>query len=399
MKINKKTTVVTGLALAVVLILSFLLAGPAVRSTPEQANRKGNRQPAPVEVAPIERGPIELRRVFNGTLEPQAEFIVAPKVAGRIESLTVNLADTVKRGQIVGRLDSEEYVQSVAQARADLEVARANRVEAENSLFIATRELERIQTLRQRGVASDSQLDTVQANKIARESGLEVARAQVVRAESTLEAARIRLGYTNITAGWSGGGNERVVAERFVDEGETVSANAPLLRIVELDPIVAVVFVTERDYAKLQAGQTATLTTDAFPGESFQGKIERVAPVFREATRQARVELVISNDQQRLKPGMFVRATIVMDRQNDAVIIPDRALTRRDDRTGVFLVAEDNKSVHWHQVTVGIQDGDRVQVVGNDLAGRVVTLGQQMLDDGSAITIPVDTPKSDSPGE
>ena len=103
-----------------------------------------------------------------------------------------------------------------------------------------------------------------------------------MRAEASLETANIRLGYTRITAGWSGGDDQRVVAERYVDEGETVSANTPLLRIVELDPITGVIFVTERDYARLQPGQEVLLlTTDAYPGEDFQGRIERIAPVFR----------------------------------------------------------------------------------------------------------------------
>ncbi len=182
-----------------------------------------------------------------------------------------------------------------------------------------------------------------------------------------------------------------MVAERLVDEGQTVSANAPLLRIVELDPITGVIFVTERDYGRLQAGQGVVLTTDAYPGETFRGRIERIAPVFREATRQARVELNIANPGDRLKPGMFVRATVVLDRVTDAVIVPEQALTTRADRTGVFVVGADGRSVLWREVETGIRDGERVQVKGEGIAGRVVTLGQQLVDDGSPILIPGDS--------
>ena len=345
-----------------------------------------------MEVTPIVHGPIELYRTFSGTLEARAEFVVAPKVSGRVERLTVNIADPVERGQVVGELDSEEYVQAVAQAKADLEVARANLAEAKNALEIANRELTRFNTLRQRGVASESQYDSVQANELAKQAELEVAQAQVVRAEAALETARIRLGYTRITAGWSGGNDQRVVAERFVDEGETVSANTPLLRIVELDPITGVVFVAERDYARLRPGQDVMLTTDAFPGQEFKGRIERIAPVFQKTTRQARVELVIDNHDQRLKPGMFIRTTVMLERAEDAVIIPESALTKRDDRLGVFLVAEDGRSVHWRELTVGIRGGGRVQILGAELTGQVVTLGQQLLDEGTPITIPGGTP-------
>ena len=370
--------------LAAVMLLQFT---DFVHDPRKSGSEKQDAQSVPVEVMPIMHGPIELHRTLSGTLEARAEFVVAPKVSGRVERLTVNIADPVKRGQVVGELDSEEYVQAVAQAKADLEVARANLAEARNALEITTRELVRFKTLRQRGVASESQFDSVQANELAKQAGLEVAKAQVVRAEASLETTRIRLGYTRITAGWSGGNEQRVVSERFVDEGETVSANTPLLRIVELDPITGVVFVTERDYARLRPGQEILLLTDAVPGQEFRGRIERIAPVFRQTTRQARVEMVIDNSDQRLKPGMFIRANVVLDRNEDATIIHEQALTRRNDRTGVFLVSRDGHSVTWHEVTTGIRAGDRVEITEKDLSGRVVTLGQQLLDEGSAISI------------
>jgi RND family efflux transporter MFP subunit len=330
---------------------------------------------------------MELRRTFSGTLEPTAEFKVAPKVGGHILRLDVDLGDSVESGQVVAELEADEFVQAVAQAAADLEVAKANRVEATNALEIANRELKRIDTLRSRGVASVSQLDTATAEVLSKESRLEVARAQVTRAEASLETARIRLGYTQVRAEWAPGG-QRVVAERLVDAGETVSANTPLLTIVELDPITGVLFVSERDYGRLQFGQIVTLATDAYAGKTFSGRIERIAPVFREATRQARVEVTIPNPRNELKPGMFVRATVVLERIAQATIVPEAALTVRGGVTGVFVVQEGGRSVAWRKVTVGIRDGGRVQVSGDGLTGRVVTLGQQLLDEGSAILIP-----------
>jgi RND family efflux transporter MFP subunit len=343
---------------------------------------------APVEVMPIEHGPIQLRRTFSGSLEATAKFVVAPKISGRIVRLDADLADAVRRGQVVAWLDDDEYVQGVAQANANLAVARANLAEARSALEIARRELHRVETLRKRGVTSESQFDTAQADQLTKQAQLEVARAQVTRAEAALKSARIRLGYTKVTADWSGGNDQRVVAERFVDEGETVAANAPLLAIVELDPIIGVIFVAERDYARLRRGQPISLTTDTYADERFQGRVDRIAPVFRQATRQARIELAIANPDHLLKPGMFIRATVVLNRVAEATIVPEQALTTRDDRTGVFVVNPDGRSVTWREVRVGIRDGDRVQVEGEALAGRVITLGQHLLDDGSSITIP-----------
>lgn len=355
--------------------------------TAEQTARKTDSLPVPVEVAAIERGPIELRRIFTGTLQARAEFVVAPKVGGRVEQLNLDLADAVTRGQVVAELDDAEYVQAVARARADLEVARANNAEAASLLQIAERELQRVDDLRDRGVSSASQRDAAKAEQLAKQALVLVTGAQIARAEADLEAARIRLGYTQVTAGWRGGSERRVVAERYVDEGETVAANAPLLRIVELDPITAVFFVTERDYARLRTDQSATLSTDAFPGQRFSGTIARIAPVFREATRQAKVELRVANPELQLKPGMFARATVVLDRVADAIIVAAEALTKRDGREGVFLVNGDGTSVAWHEVQPGIRQDGRVQLTGEPLSGRVVILGQQLLDDGKPIRI------------
>ena len=383
------------LKLSVFLLLLLGITGASVwfvsqdsgDTSQKTKSKAGGTQAAPVEVASIEHGSIELHRTFTGTLKAYKGFVVAPKVSGRIEQLHVDLADSVVRGQLVAELDSAEYQQAVVQAKADLMVAKAYLAEAQSLLEIAQRELARVEELRQRGVSSASLRDAAKAEQLAKEARVQVTKAQVARAEAELEAARIRLGYTKVTADWRGGSAQRVVAEHYVDEGETVSANTPLLRIVELDPITAVFFVTERDYSRLQAGQTALLNTDAYADLHFQGQIERIAPVFHENTRQARVELLIANPELRLKPGMFMRASVILEKVAETTIIPEQALAIRAGHRGVFRVAADGQSVRWQEVEIGIQQGERLQVTGQVLTGRVVILGHQSLSDGSAITV------------
>ncbi|MDX9786706.1 MAG: efflux RND transporter periplasmic adaptor subunit [Desulfobacterales bacterium] len=366
--------------------LSWFFFGP-FRDQTDSGKSGKSLHAVPVEVAPIQHGPIALQRAFSGELEALAAFVVAPKVSGRVEHVIVNIADTVTRGQVVAELDNDEYVQAVAQAQADLLVAGANLSEAGSALKIADREFKRTESLLKRGIASDSEFDVARQDILAKQAKLKVAEAQVTKFKSSLETANIRLGYTKVTAGWTGGSEHRVVAERYVDEGQTVAANAPLLLIVELHPIVGVVFVTERDYAHLKPGQSVLLTTEAYPGETFTGRIDRIAPVFQTATRQARVEMTIDNSAYRLKPGMFIRATVVLARVPEAAIVPEQALTMRHDRHGVFVVRESEQSVAWREVEVGIREDGRVQVKGEGLSGRVVTLGQQLLSDGSPITL------------
>lgn len=183
-------------ALTLALVLSALACEKQEEST--QSGKK--TRPVPVEVADIRQGAITLFRNFNGTLETQAELMVAPKISGRVVKLPFNLADTVTRGQVVAELDNDEYVQAVAQSRAELAVAKANLVESTSTLKMAKRDFERVNTLTTRGVASDSQLDSATATLATRQAQLDVATAQVTRAQALLETANIKLAYTKVKA-------------------------------------------------------------------------------------------------------------------------------------------------------------------------------------------------------
>lgn len=353
----------------------------------EGARRGGRGGPAAVEVAPVERGAIELRRTFTGTLEARSQFVVAANVGGRVETLMVDLADTVDQGQVIAELDDAEQTQGVAEANAELAVARANVADAASALEIAERELKRLEELEKRGLTSEAEVDAVRSRHLSRATAVKVARAQLQRATATTRRARIRSNYTRVIAAWSGDDKTRVVARRHVSTGDRVGAGDPLITVVDLDPLDAVVHVTEREYGLLRNGQEARVTTDAYAGRSFAGAIKRIAPVFREQSRQARMELEIANPDGLLKPGMFIRAEIVLDRAEGATVIPRAALTTRDNKTGVFVVNQAGDEVKWREIELGIAEGDRVQVIG-ELSGRVVVLGQQLIDDGSKITIP-----------
>ncbi len=372
------------------LVLALFAAG-ACSPDPAGARGLGQELPVPVEVARIERGSITSRRTFSGAIEATSEFVVAPKVAGQLVRLDVDLGDTVERGQVVAYLDDSEFAQAVLQAEAELAVARANEAEARSTIEIAQRALERVESLREEGVTSESELDAVRSDELASRARIKVTQANVVRVEAALEAARIRLGFTRVHADWNGGDDQRVVAERFVDDGGTVSANTPLVSIVEVDPVIAVVQVPEREYARLALGQRAVLTTDAYPERAFAGEIGRIAPVFRSSTRLARVELLVANADEALKPGMFVRVTLALEEVEDAAIVPYEALTERQTVPGVFVVDAAGERVAWCPVAVGVRDDDRVQVlpleVGTQLSGRVVVLGQEFCDDGGRIAV------------
>lgn len=373
---------------AVFIFTFYLFLLTACSQSESEQNSKKTQTAIPVAVSKITRGDLLRQRSFTGTLEVANQLIVAPKVSGRIERLHVDLADIVSTKQLLVELDNAEYVQALRQAEADLAVAKAKLAEAKSLLEIAERERRRLRELLDRNVSSESAYDLAVTTKLTRETQVEVSRAEEMRAQATLESARIRLGYTTIKADWQPVDSERIVAEQWVDEGDTVSANAPLLRIISLDPMVAVFFVAERDYGYIKVGQAARLSTDVYSEQVFSGEVVRVAPAFRENTRQARIELSVQNPELLLKPGMFVRIDIALEAVQDVTIVPEQAITRRADETGVFLLSEDRRRAIWTPVTLGIQQAHRIEIKQPSIQGEVVTLGQQLLEDGAAILVP-----------
>jgi RND family efflux transporter MFP subunit len=342
----------------------------------------------PVEIGEVERGSIDDARVFTGTLDAFTELAIAAKVAGRVERVEVDLGDPAEPGKLLVTLDDDEPRQAVSLAQADVTMANAQLIEVESSRTTASRELERVEQLHGQGLMSVAALDTARATERATSAAYERARGGLLRATAQLATARIQLGYTRVVAGELEGGGSRAVAARHVDPGDAVTANQPLLTLVEIDPLIAAITVTEQDYSRVATGQRATLRTDAVQGRTFEAAVLRIAPKFDEASRQARVELKVDNAEGVLKPGMFVRATLVLGSASDAIIVPEVALTRRAGRDGVFVVDDATMTVKFRPVEIGIRQGTRVQVRGEGITRAVVTLGQQLLNDGTRIAPP-----------
>lgn len=342
-----------------------------------------------VEAAAVTRGTITDVRAFTGTLEAEEAFTVAPKIAGQVEQVHVDIGDRVERGQAVVVLDDDEARQDVAEAEAALAVARAELEQARADARLAQRELERSRSLAGRDMISDSELDTAAAEAEAKETAVAVAEARVQERQAALKRARVRLGYTEVRADWPGGGDTRLVGARMVDPGDTVGAHEGLLDVVHVQPLTAVIHVPEGDYPHLAAGQAATVTTEALPGRAFDGSVTRLAPRFAEDSRRARVEVAVPNPDRALRPGMFVDVGIRVGEAAGATLVPAEAVVRRREELGVFrLNGAEPASAAWTPVTVGIEGEDRVQILEPaDLSGRVVTLGQQMLEDGAPVTV------------
>src|SRR4030095_3454018 len=166
---------------------------------------------------------------------------------------------------------------------------------------------------------------------------IDLAKAQSTQSRARLDELRINLANTVITSPVNG-----FVAKREVDPGAFVSQQAPVVDVVDISRVRLVVNVVERDLKELQAGDGAKVEVDAYPGETFQGRIARVAPVLDPATRTAPIEIEIANSDFRLKPGMYARVGITTNTKKDALVVPANAVIDLGGRRGVFVPQPDN---------------------------------------------------------
>ena len=378
-------------AIAVLVVLAALgLVGWKVyrKVTTKGGNHRRQSRALAVEVGAVKKMPMRNLATFTGSLFARYKFIVSPKVPGRLKRLLVDVGDPVERGQLIATLEAEEYGRELEQARAGLLVAKANVRERQSSFEAAKREFDRVSALFKRNIASESEMDAKQSAFRVAEAQCSVAIAQVAHQEAALKAAEVRLSYTRIRAEWEAGDKKRVVGERFVDEGGMLKANEPIVSILDINLLEAVIHVIERDYRHVHVGQEAVITTDAFPDRRFTGRVTRVAPLLKETSRQAQIEIEIANRDLLLKPGMFVRVEIELDRRDDATVVPVGALCRRNGKQGVFVAYAGERKARFVPLKIGIVDQTWAEVAAPRLSGWVVTLGQHLLGDNSDISVP-----------
>ena len=382
-----KRLLIAACLIAVLALIGWQVFEQIASSAVSEGGRRGKPKVA-VEVQAVTKTGISDIGRFTGSLKPKSRFLVAPKVSGRLNRMMVNIGDQLRQGQTIAWLDDAEFQQELHQAKAYLDVARANLEAAEGLLGSAERELERIQQLRSKNLISASELDQAQSNYTKQLSSYKVAKAQLSEKTAAFEVARIRLSYTKIDNVWSTNGARLVVGERFVDEGTLLTGNTPIISILDLSSMVGVIHVTENDYFKVQRGQEAVVTVDALNNRTFSGTIIRISPLVREETREARVELDIKNPSGILKPGLFIRVSIEFSHRDNVSVIPVSAVVKRDEATGVFVADVEQEKASFVPVEIGIIQDDLAEVLSPELSGYVVTLGHHLLEDSSSIVIP-----------
>jgi RND family efflux transporter MFP subunit len=329
-------------------------AAPAPGGAPGSGGPPGAGRSAaiPVRVVPVERRAIAQFLETNGTVESDNDVALVARTSGPIVELLVEEGMRVEAGQLLARIDDAEI-------RARLELAKVNQGEAELAY-------ERAKAQYEKEILSRALFDQASAK-------LEAARAQV-------HETQVQLDYTSIRAPFKG-----MIVTRFIKFAQHVQSSTPLFRISAFDPLQCPIQVPEKDLGRLQVGQPAHLTVEAFPGERFEARVLRVSPVVDSATGTVKTTLEVET-RGRLRPGMFASVFLETDRHADALVIPKTALVLESIGDTVYI--KEGDVAHRREVRLGYDEGDHVEVVAGLEAGQdVIVLGQDSLSDGTPVYV------------
>lgn len=330
----------------------------------------GPRMPLTVEMDTVKRGDLAARLTVVGNLIGLQTVEVAPKTGGRLTSVSVQLGDPVRRGQVIAKVEDREIREQVNQAEASLEVSKATIRQREADLKVAELNFDRSKNLFERQLLAKQSLDDAESKYLASEAQIDLSKAQLNQTDARLRELRINLQNTTVTSPVDG-----FVGKRHVDPGAMVSQNQPIASVVEISRLKLIVNVVEKDLRLVDTGDTGEVEVDAYPGEKFRGRIARVAPVLDPATRTASMEIEIQNSDNRLKPGMYARVSLVVEERKGTLVAPKSAVIDFESKRGVW-VPNDEKRARFVPVQLGIEDHERVEITSGLKEGdRIVTTG------------------------
>jgi multidrug efflux pump subunit AcrA (membrane-fusion protein) len=386
----------------VLLILGLLAVSGCARDRGIAAAEGQKPRAVTIEAAQVR----DVRRQVDvvGTLAAREEAVISAEVAGRVSRLIHDLGDRVAAGTPLLELDPEKLQYRAEGQRAALDQARARygasddgslppleRVPAVVStgaqLAEARQQLERAKNLASRNLLSRSDLETAQTRfdtaKAAHDAALSSARQ--LRADVEAQSSSLRLAQRELRDAVIRAPFEGYVAERLVSPGQFVQPQAPVMRIVRLQPLKLTAEVPEKFAPWIETGREMAVKVDAFPQETFAGRVVRIAPAVNLKSRAFAIEGEIPNADGRLKPGTFARVQITTDRVERAVTIPVAAVQSRYGTNRVFTV--ENGQLVGKEVVLGDRLGDRVEVSkGLDAGARIVASEVEQLADGVRVS-------------
>ena len=347
----------------------------------------------------------DIRRQVDvvGTLAAREEVVVSAEVDGRVARLVHDLGDRVTAGEALIELDGEKLQYRADAQRAALEQARARYgasgdgelpplehvpavVSTSAQLADAQQQLERAKNLSAQSLLARSDLDTAQTRyntaKAAHDQAL--ASARQLRADIESQSSSLRLAQRNLRDAVIRAPFDGYVAERLVSQGQYIQTQAPVMRIVRLQPLKITAEVPEKFAPWIQTGRELSVRVDAYPSQVFAGKVVRIAPAVNLRSRAFAIEGEVPNPDGRLKPGAFARVQITTDRVEHAITIPFAAVQSRYGTNRVFVVQ--NGQLAAKEIVLGDRLGDRVEVAhGLDAGATIVASDVETLADSMKV--------------
>ena len=328
------------------LLPAGLLPSSAASQTPD-APAKG--PPVPVYVAKATAETLTRQSRSVGTLTASDTVTVSPEIAGRIVGVSEAQGDKVAKGDVLAELDTSIYRAQVAEADSKTKLCRAN--------------AERTNNLMAKGAGTQKSVDE--------------ATSELGIAEAALNLAQTNLAKTKIVAPFGG-----ALGMRMVSVGEYMTPGQAIFTLSRIDPLYVDFSVPQTELAILKQGTGVAIRTDAYPGETFTGKILAIDPKLDAAARAVSVRAEIDNKDGRLKPGLFIEVEIDAGTIENAVVVPEQTLIARGDR--VFVYALQDGKAELKPVKTGLRQAGKVQIVeGLNVGDVVVTDGQMKLRPGA----------------
>ena len=306
-----------------------------------------------VEAAKVVAAPLSEQVTAVGTLLSNEAVTVSSEIPGRLKEIHFEEGTAVEKGAPLFSLDDSVYRAQLADAEAKLKLAEQTH-QRTTQLF---------------------------KNKYATAQSADEATSNLAVSTASVELARVQLDKTRIVAPFAG-----IVGLRRVSAGEYITAGQALVNLEAIDPIKADFRVPERFLPAIRVGQSIRIKVDAFPDETFEGRVYAIDPRLDVAGRSLLVRAVVPNSDQRLRPGLFARVTVLLQLKEDALSVPEQAIVPQGDDQFVFKIV-DGKARMTKVVTGTRRDG-RVEIVEGLSAGdEVVTAGQLKIRDGSAVSV------------
>ncbi|MBA3459872.1 MAG: efflux RND transporter periplasmic adaptor subunit [Deltaproteobacteria bacterium] len=309
-----------------------LVAGGVVLLLVKKPWAKG-ATPITYTTVTVGRGNIAAQVTANGTLSARGTVLVGAQVSGRVVEIHADFNDTVKKGQIIAKIDTQVLQAQIQSAQAAVALAHANANKAQVAVMDTDRQYKRQKLLQDQQLVAGATVEGAEVAHSSSKASLTASRAQVAQAQANLAQAKLQLSYATIYSPVDG-----VVLSRAVDVGQTVAASlsAPTLFTIaeDLARMQINTAVAEADVGRLTEGMKAQFTVDAFPGKTFDGIVRQVrnAPTTTSGVVTYDAVIDVDNTDKSLRPGMTANVTFVLQQVADAVKIPNAALRFKPTR-------------------------------------------------------------------